>query len=170
MIHNASKTLVALLMSATLLTSCAKKGVFVSQNYTQNPAFVIYKTKVNRDNNVPIRVMEDRKTIITYPAPTDVFTNGKLAYPTKLADGYLLDNRGIAVSSVFLSFDYETYSKLREIPKESVLLNAVLDFEPFLEMYNCGYRYDYKNEVQAANDIIQNGGLKNCKCLIKGKQ
>jgi hypothetical protein len=168
MIKNALKTLVALIMSATFLLSCSKKVVFVSQNYTQNPTLVIYKTKLNRDNNVPIRVMEDRKTIITYPAPTDVFTNGKLAYPTKLADGYLLDNRGVSISSVFLSYDYETYSKLRDIPKESVLLNAVVDFEPFLEMYNCGYRYDYKNEVQQANDIIRNR-FKNCKCLIKAK-
>jgi hypothetical protein len=168
MIKNTLKTLVALVMSATFFTSCAKKVVFVSQNYNQNPALVIYKTKANRDNNVPIRVMEDRKTIITYPAPTDVFTNGKLAYPTKLEDGYLLDNRGISVSSVFLSYDYQTYSKLGDIPKEAVLLKAVVDFEPFLEMYNCGYRYDYKNEVQQANDIIRNG-FKDCKCLIKIK-
>ncbi len=169
MIKNTSKTLVALIMGAAFLTSCAKKVVFVSENFSQNPPLVIYKTKVNRDMNVPIRVMEDRKTIITYPAPTDVFTNGKLAYPTKLSNGYLLDNRGISLSSVFLSYDYVTYSKLENIPKEADLLKSITDFEPFLEMYNCGYRYDYKNEVQAANDIIQNGLLKNCRCLIKPK-
>ena len=169
MIKNTLKTLVALLMSVTFLTSCSKKVVFVSENFSQNPPLVIYKTKANRDMNVPIRVMEDRKTIITYPDPTDVFTNGKLAYPTKLAKGYLLDNRGISLSSVFLSYDYATYSKLTNIPKEADLLKSIIDFDPFLEMYNCGYRYDYPNDVQAANDIIQNGLLKKCKCLTKSK-
>ena len=59
------------------------------------PPTTLYKTKADYNNKVPVTLSEDKTKIVSYPSPKDVFYNGNFAYPTPLAQGYLLDNRGI---------------------------------------------------------------------------
>jgi len=83
-----------------------------------------------------------------------------LAYPTKLADGYLLDNRGITENVAFTSYTYEEYSRLKSAPTETELMNKIIDRNPLLEIINCGARAEYKNEIEDLNKVIK-GGFKN---------
>lgn len=149
------------------ITACKSKEKAINAaevSYTGEPA-IIYKTRVNYSRNVPVTMNADKTEIIAYPAPADVYRNGKLAYPTPLADGYLLDNRGVSPNSVFLKLTYEEYSKLAKIPSLQEMQGMILDKDPFLRIYNLGTRSHFKNEVEEINDIINKNQLDKFKRL-----
>jgi len=137
-----------------------------SDNQPKGPQVVVYKTKKNYNNYVPVVLSDDKKSIVIYPAPQDVFFNGKLAYPTKLAKGYLLDNRGLNIHSAFLDITYKKYSKMKEIDP-AMLMKHIKSSNPFLFIYQCGYRKSYKDIVAELNTKINAGGLKDCECILK---
>lgn len=62
---------------------------------------IVYKTKSDYFNLVPVVLSDDKSKIISYPSPTDI--NSSLL-PTKLKNGYLIDNKGIQPNVAFLSF------------------------------------------------------------------
>lgn len=128
----------------------------MSKNHTSKSlaTAMVYKTKADYQNNVPVTMDSVRKNIISYPAPTDLYYKGKLAIPTELKEGYLLDNRGINKNSVFTSFTYQEYSKLKSAPGIEILLMHIIDRDPFIELYNCGNRNKFKNEVKELNKLI----------------
>ena len=104
-----SATLLLVLMSLKLPGGKPKA-------YITGPAAIIYKTKADYSKNVPVTLSDDKLHVVSYPAPQDVYFHGELAYPTQLAKGFLLDNRGISVNSAFISLTYEEYSKLPAAP------------------------------------------------------
>ncbi|MBD3209228.1 hypothetical protein GF367_02310, partial [Candidatus Woesearchaeota archaeon] len=129
------------------------------------PPTTVYKTKANYNDLVPIGLSEDNSRIMSYPGPGDVYYNGKLAYPTELSQGYLLDNRGVGPNSAFLDITYEEYSQLDEIPSHEEFFDMIKDYNPFLEMYDCGNRYG--DEIEGLNTIINQGKLnKECVSLL----
>jgi hypothetical protein len=131
-----------------------------------SPRVVVYKTKRNYNKYVPVTLSEDRKSIVVYPGPRDVFKNGKLAYPTKLAKGYLLDNRGINIHSAFLDITYKEYSQLKEIdPRE--LMHHIKSYDPFVSLYVCDKADTFTDIVKELNAKIRQGKLKECECLSK---
>ncbi len=132
-----------------------------------SPPTIIYKTKNDYSKFVPVTLSEDKSKIVSYPSPKDIYYNGKLAYPTKLKNGYYLDNRGLNKNSVFLNITYEEYSKYKEAPSLNELYLKVADKNPFIEFYDCGNRYRFKNEIKEINKIIISGKLKECKCLTE---
>jgi len=132
----------------------------------KGPQVIVYKTKKNYYNYVPVVLSDDKKSIVIYPAPTDIFFNGKLAYPTKLAKGYLLDNRGLNIHSAFLDITYKEYSKMKEIDP-AMLMKHIKSSNPFRYIYQCGYRRSYKNIVAELNVKINSDGLKDCQCIQK---
>ncbi len=136
-------------------------------DFKAGPPTIIYKTKKDYNQFVPVILSEDKSKIVSYPHPKDVFYKGELAYPTELKSGYLLDNRGINSNVAFLNITYEDYSKLEKalIPDELFLM--ISDKDPLIEIYNCGNRYSFKNEISDLNKLIENNGLKSCKCLTK---
>ncbi len=67
-----------------------------SAHQVSSPMVYIYKTRKDYSRLVPVLMDETRTRIVSYPTPTDLKTNGKLAYPTPLENGYWLDNRGIS--------------------------------------------------------------------------
>jgi len=91
---------------------------------------------------------------VSYPAPLDLFRNGSLAYPTALAKGFLLDNRGVSPNTAFLKMTYEEYSKLKDVPDLDVLFKQILDKDPMNEVYSLGNRNRFKDEVAEINSII----------------
>jgi len=118
---------------------------------------IVYKTTKDYSQNVPVILSADKKSIASYPAPSDIYYKGELAYPTKLADGYLLDNRGVTENVAFTSYTYEEYSRLKSAPTETELMNKIIDRNPLLEIINCGARAEYKNEIEDLNKVIKDG-------------
>lgn len=101
------------------------------------PSVIIYKTRKDYADYVPIGLSADKKTITSYPDKTDIYYKVELATPTRLVNGFLLDNRGVNLNSAFLDYTYNEYSKLAETPTVEILLKHILDKEPFTEMYSC---------------------------------
>jgi hypothetical protein len=126
---------------------------------------IIYKTKADYSRYVPVMLSEDKKNLVSYPDIRDVYYKGKLAYPTLLTDGFLLDNRGIGPNAAFLNFTYEAYSGLSKTPTADELMKSILDPDPITEMYNCGYRSKYADPEKELNALITSGKLKDFKKL-----
>jgi hypothetical protein len=168
-----SGMLLIFFVCATLLIACSPKTKPVgsthegkSQGVTiASPACIVYKTKKNYDQNVPVILSADKLNILSYPDIKDVYVNGTLALPTPLSKGYLLDNRGIGPDVAFLSYTYEEYGKLPATPSSTELLKKIIDKDPVLEMYQCGKRSDYSDIVNQLNEKIESGKLSLCKKL-----
>ncbi|MCD4731527.1 MAG: hypothetical protein K8R74_13065 [Bacteroidales bacterium] len=123
------------------------------------PQAIVYKTKGDYYNNVPVILSANKSEIVSYPGIKDIYFKGELAYPTKLNDGYLLDNRGIDSNVAFLNYTYEQYSALKKTPISEELLTNILDNDPITEMYNCGSKFDFKDIVNELNEAIDNHKL-----------
>lgn len=125
---------------------------------------VIYKTIKDYHNNVPVILSDDKKQIISYPHPTDLFLGRNLAIPTQLHNGYLLDNRGIQKNVAFLKFTYEEYSKLKNVPSLQDLMVSIIDKDPLTELWYCGKKTNYTDlQVQLNEWIDKNLISVNCK-------
>jgi hypothetical protein len=123
------------------------------------PPVIVYRTKADFFDKVPVTLSEDKSEIISYPGVKDIYYNGEFSYPTKLSNGYLLDNRGIDPNSAFLNLTYEEYSILESTPTKSELYSLILEKDPFVEMYNCGNKYKYKDIIQELNALIDGNKL-----------
>ncbi len=132
-----------------------EKKEIVRGNFEQVAPAIIYKTKADYYDKVPIILSNDKKSVVSYPAPTDLYFRGKLAYPTKLKNGFLLDNRGITQNVAFTKYTYSEYAKLTKAPTEKELLESIIDYSPLLEWANVGARSSFaKDEVGKINKII----------------
>jgi len=131
------------------------------KNDAAGPPTIIYKTSSDYYDKVAVTLSEDKKDIVNYPGIKDVYYKGELAYPTKLNDDFLLDNRGIDPTSAFLNITYEAYSKLEQTPSKEELFNMILDKDPFTEMYTCGSKYKFKDIVAELNAAIDGKDLGN---------
>ena len=129
------------------------------------PHVIIYKTKGDYSKYVPVTLSDDRSKIVSYPAPQDVFTDGKLALPTELPHGFWLDNRGIGANSAFIKITYEEYAKLTQAPAMDELYKLIIDKEPFTEMYDLGLRSAFKSNKEI-REIVKKHKLKEYKKLI----
>lgn len=119
------------LILSILFLSCKSKQVAInSQLYAATQKIVIYKTIKDYSNYVPVTMNASKTEIISYPAPSDLLLDGKTTTPTKLKNGYLLDNRGINENVVFLKYTYEDYSKLKEAPSLSEMKKNILEKYP----------------------------------------
>lgn len=137
-----------------------KKTVIKGAVAANAPA-IVYKTKKDYAQYVPVGMNEDKTKIVSYPDPSDVYYLGKLSYPTPLENGYLLDNRGIGPNVAFLNYTYQAYSQLKEPLSMEEMMRNLLDKYPLLEMWTCGPRAGYKDELNDLNRLIQSG-FPNC--------
>jgi hypothetical protein len=147
----------------TTSTPASVPAAPISLDFSGQPTMV-YKTKNDYYDHVPVILSDDKTQIVSYPAPQDVYYQGRLAYPKRLNDNYLLDNRGIDTNVAFLKWTYEAYSKLQQAPPLQALYSAIIDKEPLLQLCNCGNRQQFKNEVSDLNILILNQ-LTACKKL-----
>jgi hypothetical protein len=118
------------------------------------PEVLVYKTRGNYRNLVPVQLSPDRKRIVSYSAPGDLKTGGGYALPVPLHDGYLLDRRGVGWHTAFLKYTYEEYGKLATIPDMEELYKMIVDKNPLTELYDCGRREPIPNLVHKLNDVI----------------
>ncbi len=120
----------------------------------RSPQVFIYKTKGDYYNNVPVLMNNERTQIVSYPAPVDLTIGGKLRLPTRLVEGYLLDNKGIGPNVAFLSYTYEEYSKMATAPTMTELMNHIIAKYPLTTWHYCGPRADYTDLVPQLNALI----------------
>jgi hypothetical protein len=132
-------------------TNAGHSGVAVGAT---GPDVIIYRTKADYHKLVPVTLNEEKTRIVSFPAPKDLYFKGKPALPTILADGFLLDNRGINENVAFLNISYEDYMALDKTPSQEALMNMLIDADPLSVMYSCGKRSMYKDEVRELNAII----------------
>jgi hypothetical protein len=124
---------------------------------------VVYKTKKDYSKYVPILLSEDKTAVAAYPAPTDIYYKGQLAYPTALDNGYWLDNRGINKQVAFLDITYEEYATLAAAPSKQTLMERIHDSDPLLACYDCGNLTD----IDKLNILIAGKALDKCKDLLQ---
>lgn len=158
-------------ISAIAIVSCNNKSIMetkknktLTANYP-GPHAIIYKTKNYYNNLVPIIMSDDKTEIVSYPGIKDIYYKGKLALPTELNNGFLLDNRGINKNTAFIKYTYQQYSKLPETPKMEILLKSIIDKDPFIEMYDCGQKNIYQDIIKELNNIIDENMLGTLKKL-----
>lgn len=120
------------------------------------PEAVIYQTKGDYRLLVPVILNADKTEIVSYPAPKDIRYKGKLALPTVLENGFLLDNRGINEHVAFINITYEEYFSLEKTPDVDELMALIVDYDPLVSLYSCGKRAMYNDEVNELNAFILN--------------
>lgn len=114
------------------------------------PKAIIYKTTRDYSDQVAVIMDANKKSIVGYPAPSDI--QGSQKKPTNLGDGYWLDNQGINKNAAFLSYTFEEYGALKEAPTLDTLKAHIMNKNPIVEMWNCGYLnqyHDLKKELAA---------------------
>lgn len=86
------------------------------------PRATVYRMAGNATAaNVPVQVGESGN-IVSFPSPSDV----KGAEPLALANGYLLDRRGINANSRFTRWTYAEYGALASAPGPDELKAAII--------------------------------------------
>jgi hypothetical protein len=123
-----------------------------------HPPTIIYKTRSDYAKHIPVNLSTDHTYIISYPGVKDIYYNGELSYPTVLAYGYLLDNRGISPQVAFLDFTYEQYRNLAETPTADELFKHIIDADPLTELFSCPGERDTTH----LNILIKANGLMHC--------
>jgi hypothetical protein len=129
------------------------------QETFMNPPVIIYKTRKDYSDKVPIGLSDDKMSVISYPDKIDIYHGGKFATPTLLVNGYLLDNRGIGINSAFTTYSYSEYSQLPATPTAETLFSQIIDNDPFIEIYFCKCSRD----TVGLNRMIREGLTENCK-------
>ncbi len=127
--------------------------------FNDTQPLLVYKTKSNYNDLVPVLLSEDKKTIISYPHPKDIIIESGKPLPIILNDGYLIDNRGINKNVAFLNITYSEYEKLVNAPNINELYKMIIDKNPLLELCNCGTKANFKNVKEELNEIIKNKEL-----------
>lgn len=150
-----------------LLVACkAYKSKHFKPDFSPGPAAIVYKTKADYSKLVPVTLSDDKTEIISYPHPKDIQVGDSFQYPTQLANGYWLDNRGVSKNTVFIKLNYEAYSKLTEAPSLGELYALIIDKDPFIEICNCGNKNAFSNVSEQLNGLIKAKRLKKvCKKL-----
>lgn len=137
----------------------------VSTQIVPGPKALVYKTRGNYNDLVPVLLSDDKSEIISYPHPSDIKINGTLQTPVQLHKGYLLDNRGIGINAGFLKLTYKEYSELEVVPNLGNLYKMLIDKDPLTEMYDCGSKSSFPDIIKQLNDIIDNNKLPSQKRL-----
>lgn len=95
------------------------------------PRALLYRTNGDFNDNVAITLGADGLPA-SYPAPGDV---GAFCEPVPMADGWLLDRRGISAASVFTRYTYAQYAALPCAPSLRQLADSVIPGARVTETY-----------------------------------
>ncbi|MBP6311950.1 MAG: hypothetical protein WAR83_11525 [Flavobacteriales bacterium] len=123
------------------------------------PQVLVYRTKDDHTDHVPVLLSVDGSTIVSYPAPSDLRAESGPPIPTELGKGYLLDNRGIGLNVAFLNMDHAAYAALDKAPSIEELMGMITDKDPLLELYTCGPRTRFTDIAAELSTIIKNDAL-----------
>ena len=140
-----------------LFTTVAVCSVINAQAQGAQPHILVYKTKKDYSKYVAVELSKDRKTVVYYPAPSDMAGAANLK-PIKLHSGYLLSKAGITTSTAYLNITTTAYGKLKQAPTEAAMLKMIKASAPVTVLCDCGTRGTYTEEQ--LNDLIDKGQLR----------
>jgi hypothetical protein len=150
----------------TAPAEAAQDTSFVRPSFVTGPHMLVYRTRADLADQVPIILSADGSTVVSYPAPTDLKGPGGLPLPTELHNGYLLDNRGIGANVAFISLTYSEYAALPEAPSTDSLLALVIDKVPLTELCDCGVKNAFTDLTGQLDQLIDAGKLRKvCKVI-----
>jgi hypothetical protein len=135
--------------------------------FASGPPVLVYKTKANYNNLVPVILSDDKTEIVSYPHPKDLIKGSGFPLPFILNDGYLLDERGIGKNVAFLKMTYEEYSKLENEPSIIALYDNIVDKDPLTELCDCGVRTAFTDEKKQLNNLIDDKKIRTTCKVIK---
>lgn len=155
------KYLIIMLVLATSVVSCnASNGNKVEDkrdSVSQSlPRTIIYKTKADYSNHVPVILNKEKNAIVSYPSKADLGCTDNFAKPTKLNNNYWLDNRGIDENVAFLNFTYEEYCAMKNEPNSAELLVNIMEKNPLVEIIYCAPRNEYNDLINDLNKLVDN--------------
>ena len=130
------------------------------------PPVLVYKTKADYNNLVPVILSADKKSIISYPHPNDLKAgNGNYPLPALLSNGYLLDKRGIGPNIAFLNMTYKEFAALENAPSLQEMYDNIIDKDPLTELCNCGNKSAFDEDIEKQlNELIESNKLRSvCK-------
>ena len=130
------------------------------------PRCLVYKTRRDYKDKVPVLLNTAKTAIISYPASSDITSGENFSYPTSLEQAYLLDNRGITCNVAFLKYSYEEYSQLETVPRPDELFKHILDKDPLTELWDCGARTPENCNTDRLNKLIRDH-FPGCKALLE---
>ena len=157
-------------MRVAIIIAIYMAGILSQKTNAQSnagPHVIVYKTKKNYNNKVPVIISEDKSKIVSYPDPSDIKKENSYPVPTKLKNGYLLDNRGIGVNVAYLKMTYAEFAKLQQAPSLDSMYSMIIDKDPLIEMCDCGSRYAMKDPVKELNALIKKGELRKACKVVK---
>lgn len=94
---------------------------------------IVFKSAQDVSRLVPVRLSEDRKEVLSYPAPTDLPD----LTTKKLANGYVLDLVGVNNNTAYLNMTIQEYKNTTHVILKDELLIRVTLINPYIEMYEC---------------------------------
>jgi hypothetical protein len=129
------------------------------------PHLIVYKTKKDYRQYVPVQLSADKKTVVSYPDTADVKTGSGYPLPVILHKGYLLDKRGVDTNTAFIKITYEAYAALKTAPDAAALYGLITDKEPLTQLCDCGIRNNANVSVKQLNQLIDRKLLRK-KCRV----
>ncbi|MBZ0205674.1 MAG: hypothetical protein K8H89_05075 [Flavobacteriales bacterium] len=120
---------------------------------------LVYRTKEDRNEQVPVMLSGDRKSILSYPHPGDLRTADGLTVPVELENGWLLDRRGIGMNVAFLRITYSEYAAMESAPSLAELEAAITDRDPLTDLCDCGPRAAFSDPVTQIGNLIRHDSL-----------
>lgn len=135
----------------------------VTGSHAVMPKARIYRTNGDYRDKVPVSLDASRSTVVSYPAPTDLS-----ALPVQLADGYLLDLRGIGPNTAFTNYTYAEYSALEEAPSASQIKEALIPGARITEIVELTMTASEAAADTAACNRLIDRGLPGCTRIIGG--
>ncbi len=140
-------------------------GKLVNNTGSHVPRARIYKTSGDYRENVPVTISPSTGQIVSFPATTDINPENM---PIVLADGYLLDSRGISSTSVFTTYTYGEYAKLSDTPSLTELKAAIIPGATITEIHELPMTItEARADTARCNEIIRSG-LAGCKTIKQG--
>lgn len=149
------------------VTGCSPKVTETVQNAAMKssaaaralPSHRIYKMRGDYAAFVPVTLDAEGKTIVSYPAPTDINPSQK---PVALGNGWYLDRRGVGVNTAFTDFTYEEYAQLATAPSIETLLSHLKDRKGISAIYDCGKQNRTIDEFKQ----LVSDGFPGCKSIL----
>lgn len=158
--------------SAVVTENASVPAVAGRPLYMRRP-IMIYRTKADYTQLVPITLDDDHNSITNYPDPVDV---GPYSVPLQLNSGYLFDRRGIGANTAYTSYTYEAFHALSHVPSTAEFESHIVERYPLVELWDCTQRYyqlessmsgsgSEDRQIEILNAIIADG-FKGCSQLL----
>lgn len=117
----------------------------------------IYKTNGDYADRVPVTLNSQRNVLVSFPAPSDV----RGAAPVALADGFLLDRRGVGPNTAFTRWTYEEYSKMETVPSPAEIMDNLIPGAAVTEIYEMPFAVGTTDAAVRCDSLIK-AGLPGC--------